>query len=398
MNVITVSHEYGAGASAVARSLAETLGWELLDRELLHQAAAVEHVPDADFERLDEHEIGLLDRFRLHPPHERYLHGLTEAVRLAAERGRVVLVGRGTRQLVGDRPNALHIRVVAPRSWRAERMARQEGWPADEAVTRCMAIDRTRDRFTRYFFGSAASVPAEYDLVANTGLVPLEDVVATALVLVRGGAGEPASSGSGRAVLTLTHERGACDMHFVPTLAERLGLHLYDRELLERGAAQLHVTVAKLAATDERPSGIFRRLLVGDLPERYLDSLRRLMGELAARGGVLLFGRGGSHFLKGDPAAFHVRLVASTRTRLRQVMGERWVRESVARTMIATSDRDRQQYYASYLNADWSDPLEYHLTINSGRLGDKAQDVIAVAARRYWSRLPPEQGGPSPGS
>ncbi len=53
MNVITVTREYGAGGYDVARRLAEVLGWELLDRQLLHQAAAVEHLPDAELERLD---------------------------------------------------------------------------------------------------------------------------------------------------------------------------------------------------------------------------------------------------------------------------------------------------------------------------------------------------------
>src|SRR5437660_3537180 len=102
MNVITVTREYGAGGYEVARRLAEALGWELLDRELLHRAAAVEHVPDADLERLDEQALGLADRLRLHPPHQKYMHGLTEAVRQAIARGQVVLVGRGTRQLAGD--------------------------------------------------------------------------------------------------------------------------------------------------------------------------------------------------------------------------------------------------------------------------------------------------------
>jgi Cytidylate kinase-like family len=50
MNVITVSREFGAGGREVARRLAETLGWDVLDRELLHQAAAVEHLPDADLD------------------------------------------------------------------------------------------------------------------------------------------------------------------------------------------------------------------------------------------------------------------------------------------------------------------------------------------------------------
>src|SRR5208283_1451856 len=113
MNVITVSREFGAGGSEAARRLAEILGWELLDRELLHQAAAVEHVPDADLLQLDEKALSMADHFRLHPPHQKYMHGLTEAVRQAAARGKVVLVGRGTRQLLGETPGAFHLRLVA---------------------------------------------------------------------------------------------------------------------------------------------------------------------------------------------------------------------------------------------------------------------------------------------
>src|SRR5436305_9940726 len=128
MNVITVSREYGAGGYEVARRLADVLGWELLDRELLHRAAAVEHLPDAELERVDEKAVSLADRFRLHPPHQQYLHGLTEAARQAAARGNVVLVGRGTGQLLGDRPNVFHLHLAAPREWRARRMEQQEGW------------------------------------------------------------------------------------------------------------------------------------------------------------------------------------------------------------------------------------------------------------------------------
>src|SRR5260370_1221669 len=155
MNVITVSREYGAGGYEVARRLAEALGWERLDRELLHRAAQVEHVPDADLERLDQKAGGLADRFRLHPPHQKYLHGLREAARQAAAKGNVVLVGRGTGQLIDDTPNVLHLRLVAPREWRARRMALREGWTFEHSLARCAEEDRTRDRFLRYFFGDA---------------------------------------------------------------------------------------------------------------------------------------------------------------------------------------------------------------------------------------------------
>src|SRR4051794_33688488 len=87
MNVITVTREYGAGGYDVARRLAEGLGWELLDRERPHRPPAEEHLPDADLEGLDEKPITLPDRFRLPPPHQHYIHGLTEAARQAAAKG-----------------------------------------------------------------------------------------------------------------------------------------------------------------------------------------------------------------------------------------------------------------------------------------------------------------------
>src|SRR5258708_7617066 len=164
VNVITISREYGAGGGEVARRLAEALGWELLDRELLHQAAAVEHVPDADLERVDEQAISLVDRLRLHPPHERYLRGLNEVARQAAARGNVVLVGRGARHLLGDIPGAFHVRLVARPDWRTRRMAEREGWTLGQAQARCQEVDVARKRFTRYFFGGDAVKPENFDL------------------------------------------------------------------------------------------------------------------------------------------------------------------------------------------------------------------------------------------
>src|SRR5262249_21812359 len=168
-----------AGGYEVAHGLAEVLSWELLDRELLHRAAEVAHLPDAEVERLDEKAISMADRFRFHPPHQHYLQALREAATQAAAKGNVVLVGRGTGQLLLDQPNVFHLRLTAPREWRAQRMAQQKGWTAAQALAQCTAEDRTRDRFTRYFFGDVPFQAAQYHLTFNTGRVPLEDVVAS---------------------------------------------------------------------------------------------------------------------------------------------------------------------------------------------------------------------------
>jgi cytidylate kinase len=389
VNVITVTREYGAGGYEVAHLLAESLGWELLDRELLHRAAAVEHLPDAELERLDEKAISLADRFRLHPPHQQYIHGLREAARQAAAKGNVVLVGRGTGHLIDDTPNVLHLRLVAPKEWRARRMSQREGWTYEHALARCTQEDSTRDRFLRYFFGDLPFQLARYALVVNTGRVPLDDLVASVVALVRGDTSPEAAAapGGNQRVLTLSRELGAGEMSFAPPLGKRLGLHVYDRELLEQEATRLGVTEEEMEKIDEHPAGIFQRFRPGSLYQRYFEALGQLMKELAARGNVLLVGRGGNRFLSDDEAAFHVRLVASMEVRLRRVMEHRWFREKQARQLIAQSDSERRSFYENYFGADWTDPLEYHLTVNTGRLGPAAVDVVAVAAERHWARV-----------
>jgi len=385
MNVITVSREYGAGGGEVAQRIAQLLGWELFDRELLHQAAAVEHIPDADLERLDEKALSLADRFRLHPPHEKYLHGLKEAVKQAAARGHVVLVGRGTRQLLGDTMDAFHLRLVAPRDWRVQRMAEREGWPLDQAQAHCLEVDRTRERFTRYFFGADAARPDRYDLVVNTGRVPLDDVAACVAALCGTDLQSVQFTGDATLrVLTLSRELGAGDTGFAPTLGERLRLRVHDRDLLEQQAVRLGVSEAELAQVDEQPPGIFQRFRPGSLSHRYFVALEQLMKELAACGNVLLVGRGGSRFLRDFPGAFHVRLVATPEARVRRVMEHRWLREGPARQLIAQIDEQRRRFHADYFGTDWSSPLEYHFTVNTGRLGPAAVDLIALAAGRFW--------------
>ena len=413
MKVITITREFGAGGGEVARELAQTLGWEMLDRELLHQAAEIEHVPDAELERLDEKAISTADRFRLHPPHQKYLRGLSEAARRAAQRGKVVLVGRGARHLLGEMPEVFHLRLVAPREWRAKRMAGLEGWSLDEARSRCLEVERIRGLFTRYFFGPSATEPAQYDLVVNTARVPLEDVTGVVAAMVRPGsaeAGPETEKGPicrngpkgaahkldlspfpapfpARRVLTLSRELGAGDSNFAPALADRLKLHVYDRELLEQEAAGLGVPEAELEKIDEQPASIFQRFRPGSIYQRYFAALEQIIRKLADRGDAILVGRGGNCYLRDDPRAFHVRLVAPTAVRCRRIMEYRWVREAVAKKLMAESDGRRRRFHESYFGIDWSNPLEYHVTVNSGRLALMALDLISAAAGFHWSRM-----------
>ena len=305
MNIITITREYGAGGGEVARKLAAALGWELLDRELLHQAAEVEHVPDAELERLDEkarHDGRPL------PPASapskipaRPEDGRGDGGR-AGQRGSRGPWRAGTcwasgpvRSICGWWPRSRG-GPSGCRSWKAG--------PLDESMARCTEMDRIRSRFARYFFGDKATQPAEYDLVFNTQRVALDDVAAVAVAIVRGDSMPAPGRSAPRRVLTLSRELGAGEQGFPPTLGERLGMRVYDRELLEQEAVRLGVPEAELEKIDERGAGIFQRFRPGSIYQRYFEVLGQLMRELADRGNVILVGRGGSRILRDEPTGF----------------------------------------------------------------------------------------------
>jgi cytidylate kinase len=393
MNVITLSREYGAGGEEIAQGLARVLGWQILDRELLHEAAQIAHVPESDIERLDEQPAAKGERLSSSLVHQQYIRALTDAATQAARRGGVILVGRGARHLLGETKGAFHLRLVAPKAWRAQRVARQQGLATEEATGRCAEVDRARRQFTHFYFGDASIQPAEYDLVANTGRVMPEDVVAVVAAVAGQAVQLPAGVARGRRVLTLARELGAADADFAPALGERLGLKVWDRELLDREASRMGVPRSEVERLDEHPMTGLPGVPPGGIQKRYFEALGQIVQELADQGEALIVGRGGSCFLRDHPWAFHVKIVAPITVRKRKVSEHRFLKEDQMRRLIAESDAQHRDFYQTYFKADWSSPLDFDMTVNCGRLGPAAVDLAAVAAQCHWQRLQRAAGG-----
>ena len=363
MRVITVSREYGAGGGEVAGRLATLLGWELLDHELLHRAAQLEHLPDSELEAVDEQSVSLADRFRLHSPHQQYIHGLSEAARQAAAQGNVILVGRGSRQLVGESPAAFHLRLVAPRDWRVRRMAMIEDLSPEQVAGRCLHVDRTRERFTKYFFGPAASLPCRYDLVVNTGRVSIDEVVSLVAALVRNELGSHAVSDGGANLDAGSRAGGRRD---------RLRAHAGQPtrpSVLRPGTTRTRGRPAGRARGRGRenrrePCGNLRALPARQHP----PSLLRDPGathDRAGGAGRRALGRPRRQLLPARLSRCVSRAPGRAMgVRVRRVMEYRWLAEAPARKLIAESDDRRRRFYQDYFGTDWSDPLGYDMTVN----------------------------------
>ncbi|OLB41530.1 MAG: hypothetical protein AUI01_10630 [Ktedonobacter sp. 13_2_20CM_2_56_8] len=183
MHAVTISREYGSGGGEIAARLAQQLEWQLVDHQIVAEAARELETHESVVQAHDEHVAGVLSRLFGWPfpttsqdtqaYHEK-LHHLVES---AANAGHVVIVGRGGQVLLANRRDVLHVRVVAPLELRVAYVVNREGLDTDAARRRVQEKDRARARYAQTQFHSQSDDPHLYDLVINTAVLDLDSVV-----------------------------------------------------------------------------------------------------------------------------------------------------------------------------------------------------------------------------
>src|SRR5437762_1693296 len=154
--VITITRQYASGGSEVARLVAAELGWDVIDNEFVDEVARRAGLPPDAVAQREERAPGLLERLARAlaagspelfiatasvpraEPDEAAIVQLTERVIAeAAAHGRIVLVGRGAQAVLAQRPDALHVYVVAGKPWRIKLAVEHlEVTPADIRTAR----------------------------------------------------------------------------------------------------------------------------------------------------------------------------------------------------------------------------------------------------------------------
>lgn len=205
---VTISREYGAGGSTVARRVAETLGWRLVDNQLIEEVARRAGVSVDAVAGREERGPTFIERIAralavatpelLGPEtiaapeaEEERLVKITEQVvaDLCAE-GDTVFVGRAAVAMLGDRADALHVRLVASPGHRAGVIATRLGIALDEAAQRVRDTDAQRTRYHQQWYHRDWADARNYHLTLNTELLGLDRSAAIVVAAVRGGEGE----------------------------------------------------------------------------------------------------------------------------------------------------------------------------------------------------------------
>lgn len=206
-------------------------------------------------------------------------------------------------------------------------------------------------------------------------------------------------------VITIGRQFGAGGRELGKTLAAKLGIAYYDKELLLEAAKEAGVSPEFFEKADERfptfISGLFSFNLGANPMSFYAgstsisdDSIYKaqcdVIKSLVSRGSCVIVGRSADYVLRGYPRVANIFVHAPIDVRCRRIMGRRSADErelTLARTraMAERTDKLRSNYYNFYTDKRWGDARSYDLTLDSSLLPmDALADIVIAYIGARW--------------
>lgn len=177
MSIVAISETVGSRGTEIGRVLAETLGWEFADREVITKAAESFGEGVSELTHATEEKPTLWDRFR--QSQQRYATCVEATVLEMAARDNVVLVGRASTVILRDVRHAVRARVIASERARAQRIEQGHGSTADAAHATVRHADRDLAARVRFLSHLDRDDPLLYDIVLNTERLSVARAVST---------------------------------------------------------------------------------------------------------------------------------------------------------------------------------------------------------------------------
>ena len=187
-------------------------------------------------------------------------------------------------------------------------------------------------------------------------------------------------------VITLSRQAESGGDEIARLIAERSGLALADRNILERIAHRAGVPVAHLTVFDEAMPGVIEAMVAEWRTSMshglYLRRLVQALVALERQGNALIMGRGAA-FVLTDLGTLHVRVVSPMPCRVANLMERRGIYHVEAERLLRAADEARARFVRQSFDADIDAPDHYDLVLNTAELGTEAgAEIILLAAQR----------------
>lgn len=190
--IITIARQFGSGGREIGQALAERLGIDFYDKELISLAAKESGVDPKIFENVDERATNSLlyslsmGLFSIGtgfssmgdlPVNDKLYILQHKIIKQLAEKGPCVIVGRCADYILADNKDCVSVFIHANLDYRTERAVRVHNVDEARAEQIVTKTDRTRANYYSFYSGHRWGMAENYDLCIDSSKLGKEQIV-----------------------------------------------------------------------------------------------------------------------------------------------------------------------------------------------------------------------------
>lgn len=194
-------------------------------------------------------------------------------------------------------------------------------------------------------------------------------------------------------LITVSRQRGSRGTIIAERIAYRFNYTLLHRDIIDRIAETSGYKRRIVESLDDHTRSQmelwFESIITGKLVDLsdYARHLLEIIFSVSRLGGIVVVGRA-ANFIIGPNRGLHVRVVASTATRIRNLIELEKMSEADARRELDKADHERSEFVRKLVHKSVDDPQYYDLVINSDWISiEQAVSLIANAAMEKFELL-----------
>lgn len=188
--VITISRQLGCGGAYLGLRLAERLGIEYLDREIVQEISAKLELPEHELFKIDEKASSFWSKLifdydnsslQYVPPklffqnQGNLFEVQSEIIKKMAEEKSFVMIGRGGNHIFKNSQNHLSIFLHANNAFRVNRIKDLYQVPRTKAIKMMEKYDEERSKYIKQISGQQWTDSKNYHLSIDIGVVGLKN-------------------------------------------------------------------------------------------------------------------------------------------------------------------------------------------------------------------------------
>lgn len=205
-------------------------------------------------------------------------------------------------------------------------------------------------------------------------------------------------------IITISREFGSGGHSIGKSVADKLGISFYDKELLEQIAKETEFSKDFIEETDENSSAknsllfnlVINRSLNVRTEPRPADTIyfaqNKIIKELADRESCVIVGRCSDYILRDREDCLNVFIYSDIEKREKRVLERYGESEKPIRKRILDKDSRRKIYYSHYTDRPWGIPQNNDVCLDSGRLGEKICVDTIISIFNDWESGDMENG------